>query len=186
MSAKANFKHGAFTLIEIMIVVAIIALVMAIGLPPFVRTVKKKPLQQAVNAIMEGCNYARSQAIFQGVPMDFVIRAEDGQMTVRPARTASGDGNEASADLLDDHTRAKSGIGASGFTEYLADTIAVHLLDVNFVPQMEFAAARVRFYPNGTSDEFTMVLEEDGQWRKITLEPVTGLAAVESDPTKWR
>jgi hypothetical protein len=44
----------------------------------------------------------------------------------------------------------------------------------------------LKFYPNGTCDEFTLVLHgENDEWRKITLEVVTGLPDVSSDPTKW-
>jgi hypothetical protein len=64
--------------------------------------------------------------------------------------------------------------------ERLHPGIAVELLDVNFVNQMEFPEARVRFYPNGTSDEFTTILLWNRRTRaKISLEVVTGLADVE-------
>jgi hypothetical protein len=36
----------------------------------------------------------------------------------------------------------------------------------------------VRFFPNGTSDELTIVLHDRERWRKITLEFSTGLASV--------
>jgi len=52
-------------------------------------------------------------------------------------------------------------------------------LYVNLKDQMEADEAHVRFYPNGTSDEFTIVLESKGEIRKISLECVTGLPAVQ-------
>ena len=54
------------------------------------------------------------------------------------------------------------------------------MLDVNLMDQMEAPEARVRFFPNGTCDEFTLVLRsEKGEMRKITLESTTGLWDVE-------
>jgi len=44
---------------------------------------------------------------------------------------------------------------------------------------MQTEATHVHFYPNGTSDEFTIVLQAQGGVRKISLECVTGLATVE-------
>ena len=48
--------------------------------------------------------------------------------------------------------------------------------------------ARVRFYPNGTSDEMNLVLyrPETNERRQLWLEIVTGLADLETDPTKFR
>jgi hypothetical protein len=42
--------------------------------------------------------------------------------------------------------------------------------------------ARVRFFPNGTSDELTLILSSDhGEQRGIVLEVTTGLASVLSE-----
>src|ERR1041385_2010667 len=79
-------KSSAFTLIEIMIVICIIGIITAAGIPSLLHTLQKRPLAQAVNDILEGCGNARAQAIMQGSPFALVIRAEDGQLSVRPAR----------------------------------------------------------------------------------------------------
>jgi hypothetical protein len=53
-------------------------------------------------------------------------------------------------------------------------------LDINLSEYKDSEWARVRFYPNGTSDEMTVVLHSDrNEWRKITLELTTGLASVD-------
>ena len=52
----------------------------------------------------------------------------------------------------------------------------VQLVDVNFVEMMDEPEARVRFYPNGTSDEFTIVYSWHGKQRTVMLDVVTGLA----------
>ena len=77
--------------------------------------------------------------------------------------------------------------GASVFSASLSDHIVIEMLDVNFFEMKNEEEARVRFYPNGTSDDFTIILRSDkNEWRKITLEVVTGLAEVEVDPRKWQ
>lgn len=81
-----------------------------------------------------------------------------------------------------------SGAGASAgsWSGKLSEQIKIEMLDVNFWPLKDEELAQVKFYPNGTSDEFTIVLNKDGQeWRKISLEVVTGLADVETDPNKF-
>jgi hypothetical protein len=54
-------------------------------------------------------------------------------------------------------------------------------LDINLSEYRESEWARVRFFPNGTSDEMTLVLRsEKNEWRKVSLEVTTGLASVDN------
>src|SRR2546423_13225599 len=97
---RASKAPGAgFTLIEIMVVIGILAIVLAMGVPPFVRSLQKDSLRQAVSDIEEACGRARAQAILRGVPTELIIRAADGQLTVAPTpetragQTAAGGGS---------------------------------------------------------------------------------------------
>ena len=170
-------QSAAFTLIEIMVVVGIIGIVLVMGAPPFVRSLQKDALRQATSDIEEACSKARALAILQGVPMQLVLRANDGQLTVTPApepglrRTAPEEGP--------DNSVAAAGPAAPVFSAQLQRDVAVTLLYVNLKNQMEAEVSRVHFYPNGTSDEFTIVLETNRGVRRISLESVTGLADVE-------
>jgi hypothetical protein len=67
-----------------------------------------------------------------------------------------------------------------------ADVVQVRLLYVNLKAQDEATESRVHFFPNGTSDEFTIILQFGNEMRKISLEVVTALVNVESDPNKFR
>src|SRR5213594_3294310 len=82
-----------FTLIEIMMVVGILGMVLAMGMPAFVRSIRRDPLRQAVNDIEDACSKAREAAILRGVPAELVISA-DGHLTVSEVpdpRTRSDD-----------------------------------------------------------------------------------------------
>ena len=105
---RASQAPGAgFTLIEIMVVIGILAIVLAMGVPPFVRSLQKDSLRQAVSDIEEACGKARAQAILRGVPTELIIRATDGQLTVAPTpetragqTAAGGDSTEQPADAF--------------------------------------------------------------------------------------
>lgn len=147
-----------FTLIEIMIVIAIMALVLAVGVPSIFRAAEKDSLRAVVNGIVEACSMARAQAILTGQTQELVIRPLDGT------------------------------VSAPGMSDpvIIPNFVQIELLGVNFVELQTAEEARVRFFPNGTSDEFTIVLRSDkNEWRKISLETVTALADVESDPSKF-
>jgi len=170
-------QRPGFTLVEIMIVIGIVAMVMAMGMPSIIQTMKKDPLRKAVSDIVEGCSHARARAILSGVPAELVIRASDGQLTVRQVASKTVEraleGSEPGERPVE--------VAPSNqpvFSAHLHEDIAIQLLYVNLRDQMEAEEARVRFYSNGTSDEFTIVLESKEGVRKISLDCVTGLPDV--------
>jgi type II secretion system protein H len=169
---------SGFTLVEIMIVVAILGIVLAMGLPSFVQTLRKEPLRQAVSDVAEGLSQARAYAILQGVPAQFILRGS-GESWVEPLPTAATARAEAPEDQ--DRFPTDGFIPANAlFSRRLHEDVGITLLEVNFRSQMEAEQARVRFYPNGTCDDFTVVLEARGGIRKIALDPITGLADLET------
>jgi prepilin-type N-terminal cleavage/methylation domain-containing protein len=179
-------SRRAFTLIEIMIVIGIIALVMTAGVPMMFRAMNKNPLTKAVNDVLEGCKTARDRAILQNRSYDFVIRPrgeEDYELQVEPAKDRDAD--------RPSHIGAPSLAAAPAtpaqnapslvpdFPRAIQHEVVIELLYVNLVnviDQIGAEEARVRFYPNGTSDEFTLVLNYKGQQRTITVDIITGAA----------
>jgi type II secretion system protein H len=155
--AHSKSRSRGFTLIEIMIVVSIMALVMAIGIPSMFRMAEKDSLRQVVQDLLEACQSTRAQAILTGQTQELVIRPID--------HTVSAPGKD---------------------TVRIPERIVIELLGVNFIELQQANEARVRFFANSTCDEFTMVLRSDkNEMRKISLEVVTALPDVESDPAKF-
>jgi type II secretion system protein H len=171
-------RAAAFTLLELMMVLGIIAICFGVAVPAFVRSQQRAPLQQAVQDLMEGLKQARATAILTGSPADFILRLEDRTISVQAVSGAAAENSE---------TRLANA-APKGFTAQLSDELNLELLAVNFRDLLAASdeEARVRFQPNGTSDEFTIVLRSpDNQWRKISLEIVTGLASLEVNPQKF-
>jgi Tfp pilus assembly protein FimT len=158
-----------------MVVMGIVAIIIAAGVPPFVRALRKEGMRKAVSDMVEACSHARAQAILQGVPTELVIRAGDGQISVHPlASRKTEEGPEGTVVASSGPT---SGSGPN-FKSNLPDDIAVKFLDVNFEDQMEHAEAHVHFFPNGTSDEFTIILSCVTGEQQISLDVITALANV--------
>ena len=58
----------------------------------------------------------------------------------------------------------------------MPENIAFEMLDINLSEYRESEWARVKFYPNGTSDEMTVIfLSDKNERRMIQLEVTTGL-----------
>lgn len=162
---RASNAARAFTLLEIMIVVAIMGIIMAAGAPTLIKVLRKEGFRKSVSDILDVCNSARARAILHGVTAAVVFHPQQ--------RTCEVEGGGVGAGLA--HTATIDG------------SARMEMLDVNLREYKDADVVRVRFFPNGTSDEMTLVLLSDkNEWRKITVENTTGLASIDSDPNKWK
>ena len=147
----------AFTLIEIMVVVAIMGIILAAGVPSLYGFFHKQGLRKTVSDIMETCQSARAHAILTGTPTDLVFHPKAG--TCEASSSGGGYGAWAHSAKLEDCT--------------------IEMLDVNLQECKDFESVKVRFFPNGTSDEMTLVLHSNNnEWRKISLEITTAMPSV--------
>lgn len=187
-------RTAAFTLIELMLVIMISIIILGWGLPNFLRSFEKQGIVKASFDVLEGCNQARAYSILSGKTAELIIRAGDGQMSIREAQgprlirhwndheilqnvgdqTSQNEDQNAQNENQNAETQK-----ALAFKKSLEDEVSVEMIDVNFIDQMQFPEAIVRFFPNGTSDEFTIVLRIEDEWRKITLDPICGVARLE-------
>jgi prepilin-type N-terminal cleavage/methylation domain-containing protein len=181
----------AFTLIELMVVLGIMALIMAIGVPIVYKASQRVPMSQAITGVIEVCSRARAQAVLQGREVDLIIYPRESRFEVGAAAApAPSDAPASFPSSLDASGPASApSAPASGSSLKLSDRVVIELLDINKLGH-EFRdddSARVRFFPNGTCDELSLVLlfPERGERREITLEVTTGLASVETDVRKF-
>jgi type II secretion system protein H len=177
-SAGIRVRRG-FTLIEIMIVIGIMAVVMAIGIPQMYRTMEKDSIRRATQDVLDVFQLARRQAIIKGQPVQLVIRPRDQVFMVMPLGEAELSEQEYIARELETSQRQgepEPPVQNEG-TMRLSDRIRILFLGVNFVPDLqELDMVGVRFYPNGTSDEFSMLITSDrNESRLFQLDVPTAL-----------
>ncbi|MDB6068607.1 MAG: hypothetical protein JWR26_4815 [Pedosphaera sp.] len=174
MKPARHLTRG-FTLIEIMIVVAIMGIALIIGIPAISSALHREAMQQGVWDVMTACRDARAKAIMNGTTMELRFLSREGRFEIG---AAAGDATPGSAEVASTGPAPLPEAGNSQSSSWqFSDSIAIKMLEINFVSYMDADRALVRFYPNGTSDEFTLVLVSDhGEQRMITLEVVTALA----------
>jgi prepilin-type N-terminal cleavage/methylation domain-containing protein len=181
-----------FTLIEIMVAVGMMAVFMSIAIPTLYRNMNQDSMRKAVSDVMEACSVARARAILDNAPMELRIRPVERSFMVGPAAQQNTDlgGIQPRVDyqfgdrMVAHPSPASAG---SGFSVTLSHSIIIEGLGVNGEDWTEDQEARIRFYPNGTCDEMSIVLFSDkGERRNIWLEVVTGFAELEVDPFKFR
>ena len=179
---RAAPRSAAFTLIEMMIVVAIMGIIMMMGVPVMYKLWHKAPMIQAVRDTQEVLQNARARAILQGHETEVVFHPQSRQFEVSgaaapPPRPRRGENEDLGA--FEAPPTVPVAPAHSGLSGQYEDSIFIEMLDVNLTEYKDAEAAHVRFYPNGTCDELTVVLHSSkNEWYKITLEVTTGLTTV--------
>ena len=155
--AHTQPRSGGFTLIEMMVVIAIIATILMAAFPSMYSFVHKEGFRRTVSDVLESCRSARAEAIMHDTTATLVFHPHDG--TCDASSEGSGHGVWAHSAKFEHCT--------------------IEMLDVNLREYKDAPVATVRFFPNGTSDEMTLVLHSDkGEYRTISLEITTGLVTV--------
>src|SRR6058998_3130347 len=88
-------RSSAFTLIELMIVIAIMAIVMTIGVPIVYRIWHQEPLRRAVNDIFNVCSTARAEAILHDKMTEVIFHPRERRLEVSGAAGSSASANSA-------------------------------------------------------------------------------------------
>lgn len=191
---------AAFTLIEILVVVAIMSIVLTISVP-FMNTAitGNKGITGAMRLVMEACADARALAILKQATATLVV-SSDGTLNVQEGAGSGGRGRAESLDVAGNEWRMadrspESGKARGGRVEMrnkypakLPDGVGIEAILANGLDATEAESAEIRFYANGTCDEFNVVIAEpsSGEKRQVWLEITTGLPDFETDQVKFR
>jgi type IV fimbrial biogenesis protein FimT len=138
-----------FSVIELMIVVAIAAILMAIAIPSFSIMMQRNRLSSAASAMQVSLSLARSEAIKRGI---------DAKVTVAPSTTAGEWGN-GWAVFLDKTTDANGAVAPT------SDSSSVVRLEIVAAP-----AGPISFNHSGSVDYFMY----NGQGRVVTTTGAAG------------
>lgn len=153
---------GAFTLIEIMMVIGLIAIMFTVAIPAFTRDYNRRPMKVATEQLIELLNTVRREAIINGMTAELRVdpQAYTFDVVSRGALTS---------------TPGMQGRLTRGLYHLkLPDEIGIELIAVNFELLKDADSAVARFYANGTCEEFTVVIRSlQGEFRKISVDPIT-------------
>jgi type II secretory pathway pseudopilin PulG len=147
-------RAGAFTLIEILVVVGIIGLTLTMGVPAFVRALHKEGMRKAQSDLLEACQKARGGAILKAGTQTLIFRPMD-------------------------KTFEAPGVFPMTTLPPEISIQSILLNGMQLAPE-DAEVVTVRFFAKGTSDEFAIVIrsDQDGTICTVTLDEVTALADI--------
>ncbi len=152
-----------------MVVVGIIGLVAAMGLPSIIKTMQKDGMRKAVSDVQDVFFSAREKAILNNQKTAVIFYPRDRRFGVEGA--AGG-----SETVVNEHS-GKTVVAT------LPTGVEFGMLDIFRQDYVQSDWAKVFFNADGTCDEAVIVLIGKGRSEKITLEYATGIPVV-SDPDK--
>ena len=166
LNRQSAIGNSAFTLIEIMVVVGIIGLVAAMGLPSLLKALQKEGMRKAVSDVQDVFFSAREQAIIYNktVAVTFVPKE----------RKFGVDGSTGSGDTVVNSHSGKTVMAT------LPNGVELAMLDIYHKDYVQSDWAKIYFNPDGTCDEAVIILIARGgaQSEKITLEYATGMPVI--------
>jgi hypothetical protein len=160
-----------------MVVMGIMAILMTMGVPLVYRATHKLPMSRALADIVEVCSNARARAILQGHMTEVVFHPMEKRLEVGGAAGGATRAENPNSGSME------TAAPGSGLSAQISERVDIDMLDINLTEYSQNELARVRFYPNGTCDEMTLILRDrdGGEQRGIILEITTGLASILSD-----
>ncbi len=160
----SSFRR-AFTLIEIMIVVGIIGLVAAMGIPSIVKALQKEGMRKALSDVQDVFFSAREKAIITNQKVAVVFYPRERRFRVEGSTVGEGG----------------TGVNThSGKTTVatLPEGVEFGMLDIFRQDYVQSEWAKIFFNADGTCDEAVLVLIGKSGSLKITLEYATGMPVV--------
>jgi prepilin-type N-terminal cleavage/methylation domain-containing protein len=160
--SDARLRRAGFTIIEMSIAVFIIAIIIAVSVPSFVRSYNEAVLNATGRTVATSCEFAKLNAVLHQRNVAFYIDMDRQTIWLTQFATpVSADNPEPQAQIL-------KTVGISP---------RISLLSAQLGDQLPAQRGQVEatFYPNGTCDAFAVTLRgaEKRNGLEIMVDPVT-------------
>ena len=160
----------AFTLVELMVVVAVMGLLIGISIPAFRKIMNKAPLEQGISDVESLCRQARAEAIVKQRAMDVVLNETEEIVALTTAARVINAPDPFTGLMI--KTTEETRLIDQAFLEVDLQII------VPAPDEFTLDEIRIRFYPNGTSETLALRVAGDDEAYLLTLDPVTGRTSV--------
>ena len=166
---RAQRRYG-FTLLEIILVVAISLVAAGLAVPAFMRSYQMANLRSASRTVVTAGKYARNMAVLQQRQMTVFFNTHDGRIDIVALERAAGPELDA---FLDGR---RGGMGDERFTtevkrsQELPERIRIADFSAPSSDQQMDGVYWVNYFPSGVSDSFSLRIEDQSRRRSVRIE----------------
>lgn len=86
---RPHIHSAGFTIIELMVTIAVVSVLLGIGVPAFTDTVRNNRMANQTNAVVGALNYARAESATRGMPISICAANAARDACVAAAATAT-------------------------------------------------------------------------------------------------
>lgn len=122
-NGEPPFAAAGFTLVELVLVLALLAVITAIAAPSLSGTLRQRQLADEARRFLACTQYARDEALSQGIPMVLWIASDTGRFGVQPKTGYPGDNQRSRefqlhADIRIELPNSKADVNAAPSIEF--------------------------------------------------------------------
>lgn len=169
MTTSGTNRRRGFTLLELILVAALIGLSVAIGAPYFAQSIRGNRLQIAARTTTMAARYARSMAVMRQQTFKLTVSAGDSRLAV----SAAGDSVTRHADraiAIDDMGASDSeppSQAPAGEVRRTLEGARFSAFRLSGGDWQDEGVLEVQFFANGTCEAFELRIEEIGGRRLL-------------------
>lgn len=174
----------AFTLIEVILVVAIIMIASSMAVPAFFRSFQAANIRTAARMVVTSGKYARNMAVLKQRQVAVFFDSETGEIRIVALERAGGP----NLDAFMDANRGRGSLDDRFQTEVLREqSLPEHVRISQFnapssIQQVD-GVYWVNYFPSGVSDSYSLLITDEQRNRSVMIEVdhVSGATAMRYD-----
>lgn len=176
-----------FTLLEVILVVAILLMAGALAVPSFIRSFRGAKLRSAARAVVMSHRYARAMAVLKQTDAAILFDGKIGEIEVVSVKDSAGaERNKFLDNRSGTGTQGVAGADAgsasivSELRRRIPEGVRIERVESRTVKQEKDGLYWVRYYSNGMCDDYSVRLTDEHQRRALVkVDPISGKVAVE-------
>ncbi len=163
-------RRRGFTLIEIILVVAISLIAAAVAVPSFMRSYQAANLRTAARTVVTAGKYARNMAVLQQRQMAVFFDTQSGEIRIVAVERASPGALDNFLDARRDAGRDEQFTAEVRRTQQLPEQVRIVDFSSPSQRQEVDGVFWVNFFPSGVSDSFSLRISDEQRRRSVYIE----------------